>query len=204
MIQKMNYLNPITNEVSELAFGYPNLDYGSWKRLKDHDSNEDIINILDDILKSIDCTKEYSCGRTCMTTYPIYNIYISEYHYYILKFNNQILYNKYIDLLIQRHIDNLIFEYNNPYIPKTKNKYTKKKGKKAVPNQFIKQTSKDLFTGESTYYYENLHTKEVIRSDNPNLLEELNKPIKTKKVVKKKEIGVPISAMTFSFSKTKK
>ena len=61
---------------------------------------------------------------------------------------------------------------------------------------------KDIFTGKETYIYENLRTLEKINVDNPNLLEELNAP-KKKKVKKKKEVGVPISSMTFSFKKEK-
>ena len=74
--------------------------------------------------------------------------------------------------------------------------------KKLPENKFIKYTTKDIFTGKETYIYENLRTLEKINVDNPNLLEELNAP-KKKKVKKKKEVGVPINSMTFSFKKEK-
>ena len=71
-----------------------------------------------------------------------------------------------------------------------------------IENKFIKYTTKDIFTEKETYIYENLRTLEKINSNNPNLLEELNTP-KKKKIKKKKEVGVPISSMTFSFKKEK-
>ena len=69
-------------------------------------------------------------------------------------------------------------------------------------SKISKYTTKDIFTGKETYIYENLRTLEKINSNNPNLLEELDAP-KKKKVKKKKEVGVPISSMTFSFKKEK-
>ena len=60
-----------------------------------------------------------------------------------------------------------------------------------------------MFTNKKVYIYENARTKEKIESNNPDLLDELNAPKKKerKKSIKIKEVGVPISAMTFSFKK---
>ena len=203
MIQILTFVNPINNKEEQLYIKEFELDYYKFKHLKEYSNDDDIINILEDIINSLDCTIEYDCGRKCMTTYPIYNNYISEYFYYVIKLVNQYLYNNYIDKLIKRHIDNVIFEYKHPYIISTKNVKTKTKKNKRPPNKFVKQVTHDLFTGKEVYTYFNPRTKESINSNNPNLLDELNasKKKERKKSIKIKEVGVPISAMTFSFKK---
>lgn len=177
-----------------LNANYPIVDYGYWRSIKEYYNDSDICNILDYLLKNLDCTKEYTSGRPLMTTYPTYNNRISEYIYYISKLVNQFLYNEYIDKLAKRHYDNIEFELANPYKSKEKNKRNTKK--KSAPNKFIKQNTIDLFTGENVYVYENFKTKEVIKSNNPDLLNELNSVKKKKET---KIVGVPLSAMTFNF-----
>lgn len=203
MIQKLMYVNPINNQQEELKLEYPSIDYMKFKSIYEYNNDFDLINILDKILKKLDCTIEYSCGRTCVTTFPIYNMTLSEYYFYLIRINNQFIYNNYIDKLIKRHIDNLIFEYEHPYIPPTNKKKVTSKKKKLPPNQFFKQVTHNLFTNKETYIYINPRTKEEINSDNPNLLDELNAPKKRerKSSIKIKRGGVPISAMTFSFKK---
>lgn len=203
MIQKLMYVSPINNQQEELKLEYPSIDYMKFKSIYEYNNDFDLINILDKILKKLDCTIEYSCGRTCVTTFPIYNMTLSEYYFYLIRINNQFIYNNYIDKLIKRHIDNLIFEYEHPYIPPTNKKKVTSKKKKLPPNQFFKQVTHDLFTNKETYIYTNPRTKEEINSDNPNLLDELNAPKKRerKSSIKIKRGGVPISAMTFSFKK---
>ena len=110
-------------------------------------------------------------------------------------------YNQYFDKLINCHIDNILFEVMNDFVQAPVKPYPKIKNK-LPENKFIKYTTKDIFTGKETYIYENLRTLEKISSNNPNVLEELDAP-KKKKVKKKKEVGVPISSMTFSFKKEK-
>lgn len=203
MIQKLMYVSPINNQQEELKLEYPSIDYMKFKSIYEYNNDFDLMNILDKILKKLDCTIEYSCGRTCVTTFPIYNMTLSEYYFYLIRINNQFIYNNYIDKLIKRHIDNLIFEYEHPYIPPTNKKKVTSKKKKLPPNQFFKQVTYDLFTNKETYIYINPRTKEEINSDNPNLLDELNAPKKRerKSSIKIKRGGVPISAMTFSFKK---
>lgn len=199
MIVELKYVNPIDNQLLDvLTLEYPVIDYFYFKHIYDYNNDEDLQNILKVLLKDLDCTIEYECGRLMMTNFPIYKIHLSDYYFYLTRITNQFIYNIYIDKLIKRHIANLIFEYNNPYINK---KNTKKK--KTPPNKYIKQTTKNMFTNEEDYIYYNLKTKKNISSDNPNLLEELNSPKKKgrKKSIKIKEVGVPISAMTFSFKK---
>lgn len=189
-----NYLETINFQVN-----YPNVDYGFYKGIKEFYTDEDICYILDNLILDLDCTREISCGRVLMTNYPIYHNRLSNYNFYLLKIQNQFVYNKYLDKLIKRHLDNLIFEYLNPLTKPVIDKHsTKSINKKKVPNKFIKQITNDLYTGEEIYIYENYHTGEVIKSKNPNLLDELNnKPKKKNKKVK--TVGVPLDLMTFSF-----
>lgn len=203
MILPVNYVNPINNQEEILNIEYPRIDYMSFKSTKEYNNDSDLIVILDDIIKDLDCTIEYDCGRPRMTTFPIYNMTLSKYYFYLSRITNQFIYNKYVDKVIKRHIDNLVFEYEHPYVsPVSKKKSTTKK-KKLPPNKFFKQVTHNLFTGKKKYIYINPRTKEEVISDNSNMLDELNasKKKERKKSIKIKETGVPISAMTFSFKK---
>lgn len=197
-ILNINFDNPITNEHSRLVISYPTIDYNEWKHNPKYSSDKDITDILDKYLLYMDCTKEYECGRPMMTTFPIYSIYASYYYYFIIKLVNQFTYNKYIDKLIKRHIDNIIFEHEHPYIAKVKKPQRKPKHNK--PNKFFRQTTIDMFTGEKIYYYDNPKTGEHIESKDGNKLDELNMKTINKAI---KKSTVPLSSMTFSF-KTKK
>ena len=191
----ISYYNPITNNEDCLNIEIIKNDYFFWKRQEEYNSDEDLVNILNFILDKLNCTKVFDCGRLCMTSYPKYSNNLSIYYNYLSKLSNQFIYNNYIDILIQRHIDNIIFEYNNPL-------QSKKIIKKKIKNIFTKAITMDMFTQELVYVYTNDKTGETIKSSNPNLLEELNNKKKVeKKKSKTKEIGVPISAMTFSFKK---
>lgn len=196
MILKIDFDNPITNEHSRLVIQYPIINYQEWKRTSNYNNDKDITDILDKYLTYMDCTKEYSSGRPMMTTYPIYSIYSTFYFWFVIKLVNQFIYNQYINKLIQRHIDNLIFEHENPYIANIEK--PKRKPKRAKPNKFFKQTTIDMFTGEKIYYYDNPKTGEHIESKDGDKLKELNAR-KINKAIKKST--VPLSAMTFSFKK---
>ena len=203
MIVCLTYVNPINNQEEILNIEYPRIDYMSFKSTKEYNNDSDLIVILDGIIKELDCTIEYDCGRPKITTFPIYNMTLSKYYFYLSRITNQFIYNKYIDKVIKRHIDNLVFEYEHPYVPPISKKKSTTKKKKFPPNKFFKQVTHDLFTGKEKYIYTNPRTKEEIISDNPNMLDELNVPKKKerKKSIKIKQTGVPISAMTFSFKK---
>ena len=177
----------------------PNINYFDWQRFTDCRTDEDIIVVLNDYLKKLDCTIEYSSGRPMMTTHPMYETYKGMFYYYLLKLNNQLLYNHYINKLCQREYNNIIFELENPYKVKQEKSKTKTKTKKTIPNKFVKAVTKDLFTGEEVYVYENLKTGEIIKSKNPDLLNELNAPKKKEKKQKTKVASVAFEAMTFSF-----
>lgn len=194
MILQLEFINPINSQLTCLNIRYPIIDYCTFKTIKEYSNDADLIKILDSFLEDLDCTIEYDCGRPRMTSYPIYDIILSRYYFYLIKISNQFVYNDYVNKLIDRHIKNIIFEYENPYIKQI----TKRKRK---VNKFVKYETYDLFTNEKKYIYYNEYTKKEIESTNPNLLEELNctKKKEHKKVIKTKNKGVPISAMTFKF-----
>lgn len=194
MILKLMYVNPISTSIDVLNVEYPTIDYPEWRRTKDCNTDEEICRVLDNIITTLDCTKEYDCGRPMMTTFYNYTANMSNYYRYMLKLDNQVTYNNYIDKLIKRHIDNIIFEYEHPFQPKVKGKPKRNSKKRTIPNKFIKQKTIDMFTGKDVYVYDNPKTGEHIESSNPNVINELKK---TK--VKKKTVGVPIESMTFSF-----
>lgn len=186
MIIEKKEVNPNTyKEINiTIKIEYPNIEYNDWKRTKEFNTDNDICSILDKILANLNCKRVYEGKRVIMTTYPVYQMFINEYYYYLIKIANQFIYNQYFDKLINCHIDNILFEVMNDFVQAPVKPYFKIKNK-LPENKFIKYTTKDIFTGKETYIYENLRTLEKISSNNPNLLEELNAS-KKKKVKKKK------------------
>lgn len=188
----LKWINPLVNTEDVLKIERPFVDYTEWIYL----SYKETIPALDDLLKDLDCTREYNCGRPMMTTILNYNNKLSEYYYYLLRLDNYILYNEYVDKLIDRHVQNIIFEYEYPIAPKIKSKPKRNSKKRTIPNTFIKQKSIDMFTGKEVYYYDNIKTGEHYESNNPDLITKIKK-----RKDKVKRTGVPIEAMTFSFKK---
>lgn len=195
MIQTITYNNPINNIEESLVVDLDliYMDWAKWNIDQYLLHNKDLYVILDDYLNDLDCTKEFKCGRPMMTTYSQYKIIIAEFLKILNKIPGYSIYNEYIDKLINRHIENITFEFNNPIIKK---KQTKSKKQKDKPNKWIKAVTNDLFTGDERYIYENLKTGEIITSNNPNLLDALNAPKKTK-VKESKTTFVPIGKIIF-------
>lgn len=172
MIVEKKEVNPNTYEEINIIIKieYPNIEYKDWKRTKEFNTDNDICNILDKILVNLNCKRIYEGKRVIMTTYPVYQMFINEYYYYLIKINNQFVYNKYFDKLINCHIDNILFEIIDNTMQTIVKQYPKSK-RKLPENKFIKYVTIDIFTGKETYIYENLRTLEKINVDNPNLLE---------------------------------
>lgn len=197
----MNYSSPIDGLRCELLIRYPDVTYGYFKDIKEFKGDSDITRILDVILEDLDCTRIYSGMRVRMTNQSMYRADMSDYYFYLCRIDNQILYNKYLDKLLDRHIDNLKFEYANPYIADTKEK---KKTNKSTskPNKYIRKETVDMFTNETTYMYYNPKTGHTIYDTSPDKLDELNGKVKKKKEPRaRKSSVVPLSSMTFSFKR---
>lgn len=197
----VKWINPFTLTDDVLHINRPNVDAFYWYNSINCKTDKDIVKVLDDVLTKLDCTKEYECGRPMMTTLFNYTNTMNDYYYYLLKLVNYIIYNTYLDKLIQRHIDNVLFEYEHPYVPKQVGKKRRNSKKRTIKNEFVRHKTFDLFTGKEKYIYNNDKTGEEIESSNPNLLKELN--AKNKKTKPKREHIVPMKFMTFSFDKKK-
>lgn len=198
----VKWINPFTQTEDVLHIERPKVDANYWYSSNNCRTDADVIAILEDILHRLDCTREYDCGRPMMTTFLIYKSAMNNYYYYLLKLNNQITYNKYLDVLIDRHVQNILFEYAHPYTPIKVGKKKRNSKKRTIPNKFVKQKTIDMFTGEEIYVYTNSKTGEEYQSSNPNLINELKQRKKKEKAPKRG--AVPISAMTFDFKKKNK
>lgn len=193
MIIQLIFHNPISNNEDYLVFEESVIDYCNWRNIKDTKTDNDICEILNLLLIYLDCSRMLSGMPINRTTNIRYKDELGEYWYYLLKFDNQLLYNEYFDKLINLHAKNIIVEHSR--IKEDKPKVTKTK-KVKVENKYFKYTTKDMFTNEEVFVYRNPKTGDEITSTNPDLLDELNKP---KEKVRKR--AVDISFMTFSFKK---
>ena len=199
MIQTITYNNPISNNEESLVLDIDSLYYDYTTFI-----NElcilyigDIYKELDSILIDLDCTRIFKSGRPMMIQYSQYRVNIIKFIKLLNKIPGYSIYNKYIDKLINRHIENILFEFNNPIVKK---KPTNSKKQKSKPNKWIKAVTNDIFTGEERYIYENLKTGELITSSNPNLLEELNAPKQRKKKEDKPTV-ISTEGIIFNFKK---
>lgn len=200
MIQTIKYNNPITNNEESLVIDLDliYMDWAKWQTDVGLLQNKDLYIILDDYLKDLDCTRIFKSGRPMMINYTQYKIIIAEFLKVLYKIPGYSIYNEYIDKLINRHIENILFEFNNPVVKK---KPTNSKKQKARPNIWTKAETTDLFTGEKRYIYENLKTGEILTSGNADLLEQLNeKASKRKQKVKEEKTSfIPIKGQKFLF-----
>ena len=202
MIVTITYNNPISNNEEDLIIDIdsPRYDYADFINNLALLYIGDIYKELNSILADLDCTRVFKSGRPMMIEYSQYKINIAKFLKLLYKIPGYSIYNEYIDKLINRHIENILFEFNNPIIKK---KPTNSKKQKAKPNKWIKAVTNDIFTGEERYIYENLKTGEIITSGNPDLLETLNtkKEKKTKEVKVKEQVDTSLKYVTFSFNK---
>lgn len=193
-IVKIYFYNSITEQDEYININF-DIDYSFYKSITQLPNDTEIIKHLNYLLKCIDCTIIYDCGANCVLGSYTYELRIKEYYYFLLKIKNQFLYNEYLDKLIDQTNKNINFNYNN--MLKTPSKPKKEVKKKVVKNEFVKQTTTDLFTGTTTYQYVNYKTNEIITSEDPNLLDSLNS--KPKK--EKKSKIVSMNSITFNFNK---
>lgn len=202
MIVTITYNNPISNNEEDLVIDIDSIHYDQRDFLLDlqmlYEGN--IYTHLNAILADLDCTRIFKSGRPMMIEYSQYKINIAKFLKLLYKIPGYSIYNEYIDKLINRHIENILFEFNNPIVKK---KPTNSKKQKVKPNKWIKAVTNDIFTGEERYIYENLKTGEIITSGNPDLLETLNakKEKKTKEVKVKEQVDTSLKYVTFSFNK---
>jgi len=189
-------------ELKGFTINIPNYEYSGWREIYNN-YKYSITDILNNILADLSCDIEYSYGRPMMTTVARYKILLEQYYYFLVKLTNPIEYNVYLDKLITKHNNNLLFEELNPYVnPNDKKSKSKNKSnivKNKIKNEYVRQETKDLFTGVTKYFYVNYKTGDSIESYDGDLLLTLNS--KKKKKTKSKVVAVSLDAMTFSFKK---
>lgn len=191
---RLNYEHPITDEKCVLEIYNGERDRIALNRLKPFNTQADLIAIIDETFKDLDCSKMVDNIPLIIINSQRYKNTLSDIYYYINKLENILIQNDYITKIIDFHKNNIIIEatrYNNLKKPEIKKSKSKNK-----PNKFVRQVTKDMFTGETIYIYTNLKTGETIKSTDGNKLDELNAK---KKAKKEKSVGVPMSAMTFKF-----
>lgn len=190
----LNFEHPITNEKNVLEIYCGERDRIALNRLKSFNSQAELINIINETFRDLDCSRLVDNMPLIIINSQRYKNALSDIYYYINKLENNLVHNDFITKIIDFHKNNIIIEatrYNNLKKPETK-----KFKSKAKPNKFVRQVTKDMFTGEVIYVYTNLKTGETIKSADGNKLDELNAK---KKAKREKSVGVPMSAMTFKF-----
>ena len=202
MTQTITYNNPITNTEESFFIDIDILlvNIDTWKADLYTLYVDNIYDKLNEYLNDLDCTRIYKSGRPMMITYNSYKSTMAKFFKLLYKIPGYSIYNEYVEKLINRHIENIKFEFNNPIIKK---KPTNSKKQKFKPNKWTKAITNDIFTGEERYIYENLKTGEIITSGNPNLLEELNnkKEKKTKLDKTVPQTDLSLNYVSFSFKK---
>lgn len=170
----------------------------NWITFPSYDNDFDTCCELERMLNSeLNCTRVYN-GVIFRTIHSYnYKYYCYIYYRLLLSLRNQLLYNKYVDKLIDNHNINIEMYLNTKedYAPKTKKKKTTTRKKK---DKYIRETTTDIFTGETIYVYENTTTGEQITSKDGSLLDSLNGKVAKKK---KSKVMPFISNISFKFNK---
>lgn len=192
----------ITNEDIIYNHNLFNYSYLEWNRYcYELDKYGD--NYIYEIFKELNCDRYNKYGQQLIS--------INDYEYQLLlnnairvldKLNDYLSYNSLFCNLICIHKNNVQIceEYSaRPKETETHKTNRKSNKKPKVKDEYLRSVSTDLFTGEPKYIYSNLKTGDEIISDNPDLLEELNKP-KEKKKKATKVLSLPIG---FSFKLNK-
>lgn len=192
----------ITNEDIIYNHNLFNYSYLEWNRYcYELDKYGD--NYINEIFKDLNCDRYNKYGQQLIS--------INDYEYQLLlnnairfldKLNDCLYYNVLFHNLINIHEANVqICKEYSAKLEETKIHKTNRKSNKKpkVKDEYLRSVSTDLFTGQPKYIYSNLKTGDEIISDNPDLLEELNKP-KEKKKKATKVLSLPIG---FSFKLNK-
>ena len=192
----------ITNEDIIYNHNLFNYSYLEWNRYC-YELDKYGNNYIYEIFKELNCDRYNKYGQQLIS--------INDYEYQLLlnnairildKLNDYLSYNSLFCNLICIHKNNVQIceEYSaRPKETETHKTNRKSNKKPKIKDEYLRSVSTDLFTGEPKYIYSNLKTGDEIISDNPDLLEELNKP-KEKKKKATKVLSLPIG---FSFKLNK-
>lgn len=179
-----------------------NYDYIKYQTFRDKIDNCGAVKTMEDILVDINCTKLYKGRQIMKTTDIMYKEYVERYFRCLNLLKDYKLYNQYFDKLI--NLDNYNIEFESTFKEMSANeikskKQNKTKTKRNKPkNVYIEAISKDLFTGDTIYIYDNFFTGDTITSNTRLDLNELNKP---KRKQKEDKILYPLKLGTLIFKK---
>ena len=158
------------------------MEAGEVELVKSWFTGKTYFEVLDDILKQLDCTKISPIGRTMQTINYRYNFLMEAYNYVLncaIDANRMNIeqFKLYKGKLYEKHIANLEFEKVNPPVV-----YTKKGKVKSTPSTGGRKIatsikSKDLITGA-----------EVIEAINPTLKKKKEVRAKATKIITKDNI----------------
>ena len=192
----------ITNEdiiYNHILFNY---SYIEWNRYcYELDKYGD--NYIYEIFKELNCDRYNKYGQQLISVNDYeYQLLLNNAIRFLDKLDDYLSYNSLFCNLISIHKNNIqVCEEYSTRLKETEVHKTNRKGnrKPKVKDEYLRSVSTDLFTGQPKYIYSNLKTGDEIISDNPDLLEELNKP-KEKKKKATKVLSLPIG---FSFKLNK-
>lgn len=160
-------------------------------------------NYINEIFKDLNCDRYNKYGQQLISVNDYeYQLLLNNAIRFLDKLNDCLYYNVLFHNLINIHETNVQIckEYSAKLEEAKTHKTNRKSNKKPkVKDEYVRSVSTDLFTGNPKYIYSNLKTGDEIISDNPDLLEELNKP----KEKKKKAIKVLSLPIGFSFKLNK-
>ena len=188
----------ITNEdiiYNHILFNYTYLEWNRYCYELDKYGD----NYIYEIFKELNCDRYNKYGQQLISvdTYE-YQLLLNNAIRFLDKLNDCLYYNVLFRNLVNIHETNVqICKEYSAKLEETKIHKTNRKSNKKpkVKDEYLRSVSTDLFTGQPKYIYSNLKTGDEIISDNPDLLEELNKP-KEKKKKAVKVLSLPIG---FSF-----
>ena len=188
----------ITNEdiiYNHILFNYTYLEWNRYCYELDKYGD----NYINEIFKELNCDRYNKYGQQLISINDYeYQLLLNNAIRFLYKLNDCLYYNVLFRNLVNIHETNIQVckEYSSRLEETKIHKTNRKSNKKPkVKDEYLRSVSTDLFTGEPKYIYSNLKTGDEIISDNPDLLEELNKP-KEKKKKAVKVLSLPIG---FSF-----
>lgn len=168
------------------------MTYTEWRTISSKLNSSSPEELCEELLRWHSAAKRGLNFETDYTTKNYEEGFKSTFTYYLNHIRNPFIYNKMYNRFIEIHKENIMIKDFNDEVEKTKVKTIKKEKPK---NKYYKVETRDIF-GKVSYNYINPKTGDSFFSDNPNLLDELNKKKKATK-------AVSLDCMTFSFTKKK-
>lgn len=173
------------------------MTYDDWRFLNSKLINKTPEENCEELLRWHSAAKRGLNFETDYTTSNYEKYFKIPFAYFLSHVTNPFTYNRLYNTFLEVLEENIIIKdisVELESIPKPKK--VKTNAKKKVVNKYYRVETRDIF-GNVTYNYINPKTGDSFFSEDPDLLEELNKPKRTTK-------AVSLDSMTFSFTKPKK